>query len=191
MGSSGNDHSGSGCGDDRIMPMAGDDWFHSGAGADTIVDHDGHDTFMGGAGDDLIASGAGNDGLFTGAGNDTVFAGDGDDIIVIGRDNFLWESVVPIGNDRVEGGAGDDRLHVHPTSGHVTFDGGAGRDTIALQLGPNGWLPDTLKLSAPGTSWARDAAGDIVFTGPSSGTITWGDTVITFTNVEKIEMPRA
>jgi hypothetical protein len=114
---------------------------------------------------------------------------DGADTISLGLDAGSG-SLASIGTDLIEAGAGDDRLVVIPTSGQVAFDGGAGRDTITLQPAPNGWTPDTLKLSAPGMSWARDAAGDIVFTGPASGTITWGDTVVTFTNVEKIEMPR-
>jgi Ca2+-binding RTX toxin-like protein len=178
------------CGDDLIVTGRGEDEVNAGHGDDTIVGGDGDDLIFASGGDDAITTGQGNDRVVPGDGNDSVFTGDGDDVIFLGRENWDQTQLVAIGNDLVEAGAGNDRLMVSPTPGHVSFDGGPGQDTIILTPAWNGWMPDTCKLTGVTQSWSRDGDGHIVFAGPASGTLTWGDTVISFTNVERIELPK-
>lgn len=59
------------------------------------------DFFVAGAGDDVLIGKAGNDVLSIGAGRDYVDAGDGDDVVIVGADDF---------GDTLIGGAGRDTL---------------------------------------------------------------------------------
>lgn len=110
-------------GRDRISGEGGDDFLYGGysgaisggAGADTIVD---------GAGSTLVTGGAGNDSIITGGGKDKVYAGGGDDKVRVGL-------LVP-------------SVGLDPLAGEV-WDGGGGKDTLLLNLGPGTLTPGTFQ----------------------------------------------
>ncbi|MGH6999627.1 MAG: calcium-binding protein, partial [Phenylobacterium sp.] len=90
-----------------------------GAGDDTLRGGDGDDTLSGGAGADSLMGGAGADQLYGGEGNDTLDGGDAPE----GRFDIL------------DGGAGDDVIHMTPAAVAV---GGAGADTFTFAGPPPG-----------------------------------------------------
>jgi hypothetical protein len=93
-----------------------------GAGDDTLTGGDGDDTLSGGAGDDSLMGGAGADQLYGGEGDDTLDGG-----------------TAPEGQfDILDGGAGDDQIHLSSTTIAI---GGAGADNFVLAARP---APDGL-----------------------------------------------
>jgi RTX calcium-binding nonapeptide repeat (4 copies) len=100
----------------------GDDLLVGGAGGDTIQGGAGDDTLHGLAGDDSLAGGSGADQLYGGDGNDTLDGGTAPE----GRFDFL------------DGGAGDDQLHLN---GATLAKGGQGADTFIFSGHP---APDGL-----------------------------------------------
>ena len=101
------------------------------AGNDDLRGGDGDDTLIGGAGDDSLSGGAGADHLMGGAGADTLDGGGAPE----GRFDFL------------DGGEGDDHIHLAPTT---IATGGAGADTFILhdRPGPDGLLGMIFDFSA-------------------------------------------
>lgn len=91
----------------------------------------GDDTLRGGDGDDTLSGGAGHDSLMGGAGADHLYGGDGADTLDGGG--------APEGRfDYLDGGAGDDLIHLSATTIAV---GGAGADTFAITApAPGGGL---------------------------------------------------
>ena len=88
----------------------------------------GDDTLRGGDGDDTLSGGAGADSLMGGAGADQLHGDEGADTLDGGE--------APEGRfDLLDGGAGDDVIHMASTSIAV---GGAGADTFALVAPPPG-----------------------------------------------------
>lgn len=88
----------------------------------------GDDTLRGGEGDDTLSGGAGHDSLLGGAGADQLYGGDGNDTLDGGG--------APEGCfDILDGGAGDDLIHLSATTIAV---GGAGADTFAIGAPPPG-----------------------------------------------------
>jgi len=79
----------------------------------TIQGSAGNDTIHGFAGDDTLFGNAGNDSITGDQGNDTLHSGEGDDVLT--------------------GGTGNDRL-IFSGTGHNTGDGGAGIDTMEIDL---------------------------------------------------------
>lgn len=88
----------------------------------------GDDTLRGGDGDDTLSGGAGHDSLLGGAGADQLYGGDGADTLDGGG--------APEGRfDILDGGAGDDLIHLSATTIAV---GGAGADTFTIGARPPG-----------------------------------------------------
>src|SRR5262245_54882042 len=102
----------------------GDDVIVGEAGADVVSALDGHDIVITLDGGDTIDGGEGDDDLRGGAGQDTIHGGGGDDIITggLGAD---WHYP-----DWLYGDDGDDTF----VSPNGVVDGGAGRDTLQLDL---------------------------------------------------------
>ena len=154
-------------GDDVIAGGAGDDVVEGGEnnddimgdeGADDLSGDAGDDTISGGDDDDLIAGGAGDDELSGDAGNDTILGNEGDDVIA--------------------GGAGDDVLDGGDDSDIFVVEDGPGNDTIVGgEGGDDQDIIDLTDLSEP---------FEVEFTGDESGTITVGDDVIEFSEIEAI-----
>jgi Ca2+-binding RTX toxin-like protein len=128
-----NDRVDGGEGNDIIKDAGGNNTLIGGGGNDIIYGHNGDDHVDGGDGADQIAAkggadfvegGDGNDKLEGGEGDDWVYGDGGDDIVrgqggadILGGDNEdvlnFWGEDAPAplkGNDRLEGGDGDDWL---------------------------------------------------------------------------------
>ncbi|HEY9235764.1 MAG TPA: calcium-binding protein [Phenylobacterium sp.] len=100
-------------------------------GDDSLVGGAGHDTVQGGAGDDTLHGLAGNDSLAGGSGADQLYGDEGNDTLDGGG--------APEGRfDFLDGGAGDDHLHV---SSRTIARGGEGADTFIFAPRP---APDGL-----------------------------------------------
>jgi len=134
-------------GDTAVTPV-GDDFIDGGAGNDLIFGDGGSDTLFGGAGDDTLR---GNNDIAHGSVSPTA-EDDGEDYLVggDGRDQLIGDSAADIllgeegddflfgdggstpqhlqGDDRLEGGAGNDYLRGY--GGNDTLIGGAGRDQL-------------------------------------------------------------
>ncbi|VXC50457.1 DUF4214 domain-containing protein [Massilia sp. 9I] len=103
-------------------------------GGREIVGSAADDRLSGGAQGDVIRGEGGNDTLDGGRGDDQLFGGDGDDSLY---GDFPGESlptgstsVLPFGNDVLEGGNGKDTLVSH--GGNDVLRGGAGDDRLVL-----------------------------------------------------------
>jgi len=114
---------------DILYGNAGNDQLNGLDGDDVIWAHEGTDTLNGGGGDDFLRGGAGNDILNGGADADNLDGG--------------------TGIDTLDGGDGDDRIFDWEGSSIVT--GGAGNDTILINLGWN---------NANGAGFGSLATGD-------------------------------
>ncbi|MCW5655754.1 calcium-binding protein [Hydrogenophaga sp.] len=138
-----------------LLGLAGNDTLTGNTLADTLDGGDGNDTLNGGEGNDTLLGGKGNDALNGGAGNDIyVFnAGDGADSITdvdatAGNNDTLRPGagfttaktevtlIGGTGNNTLLGGDGNDRflLGTAELTGLASsrFEGGAGRDVLAL-----------------------------------------------------------
>ncbi|MDR6859627.1 Ig-like domain-containing protein, partial [Variovorax guangxiensis] len=99
-----------------------------------ITGSNGNDLLTGTAGSDTINSGNGDDSVSGGAGNDSINGGAGDDRLDGGS-----------GSDQLNGGSGNDTL-VYNVSENIAagtqdvYTGGAGVDTLELQLTRAQWL---------------------------------------------------
>jgi phospholipase/lecithinase/hemolysin len=140
-----------GGGDDRVFGGFGDDVVIAGLGEDVVHGGFGSDLLAGGAGEDRLHGDVGSDVLAGGAGDDVLFGGLGADALIDG-----------LGSDRLFGGAGDDVFLFTEASllggeaGRDWFDGGAGRDTLVLQL-----------TAATAAAYTANAAGTLAALGLS------------------------
>ena len=124
-------------GDDSLSGDAGGDLLDGGSGADTIIGGEGMDSLLGQAGNDALQGGTGADQLVGGFGADTLDGNDGNDTIWGDRAGLPWAEdetgqTGVSGIDQVDflnGGAGDDVLHVS-VGNHAS--GGTGSDIFAL-----------------------------------------------------------
>src|SRR5512135_1692705 len=132
----------------------GDDVLIGGAGRDILIGQFGDDTLYGGADDDILAGWEGNDELLGGAGDD-LMAGDfgryeqtnqrwpADTLLVpagvIGTGAAWGSQVDLVGNDLLDGGAGNDVLYGE--GGDDSLAGGDGNDTL---YGDAPYLPEDL-----------------------------------------------
>jgi Ca2+-binding RTX toxin-like protein len=146
---------------DTIQGDGGADTLQGGAGGDTLAGGLGADVLLGGEGNDLIRGedgidslngGSGADTLLGGAGSDALAGGTGDDSILGGASNDRagW-AFADGGADTVNGGADNDT---------VVASGGAGADTISLQL--TGPLADVFVLDAGGGQSLRLAGIEVI-----------------------------
>jgi hypothetical protein len=183
-------------GDDAIVSGNGRDHILAGTGNDTVIDFGGRDnTIDGGGGNDRIITGAGRDVIFGGWGHDTIESGSGSDKI---------DATKP-GSDVIDAGIGSDAVFWSPFSNNTSVDGGREDRVGSIEF-------DHLFLVWP--SFYAGELGDPVLTyeidgetrtmtltagasfppslghvTPSmSGTITWGSSTMTFTNIEQIHV---
>ena len=123
-------------GDDKLYggPDGGDDWLFGGAGNDLVYGGKGNDLLYGGDGDDLLKGGPGDDTMEKEREN--ILDGektDESDIYIDESDRYVKTVRYDSGNDRLEGGAGDDVFYFYPDGGDdVILDFGNGEDRIAL-----------------------------------------------------------
>ncbi|MBY6261823.1 DUF4347 domain-containing protein [Azospirillum sp. 412522] len=132
-GGAGNDTLEAGDGNDSVFGGGGNDLMYGRADNDQLHGELGNDTVAGGGGADLIYGDAGNDLLKGDWERDTVYGGDGDDTILAGI--VSSGSYAQTQNDLIYGDAGNDRYIVvsQYDAGTVSFDGGAGTDTLELR----------------------------------------------------------
>lgn len=125
---------------DLFPGSGGDDSLDGAGGADTLVGFGGNDSLGGGAGADNLNGGGGNDTLDGGTEADTLVGSGGADLMHGGDGaDVLVEFSVGNGGTVMYGDAGDDVLlafnRTNMPEGDfagVTFDGGAGHDTLAI-----------------------------------------------------------
>ncbi len=128
--------------DDTLEAGDGNDSVFGGGGADLIYGRADNDELHGQAGNDTVAGGGGADLIYGDVGNDllkgdwerdTVHGGDGDDTILAGI--VTAGSYTQTQSDLIYGDAGNDRYIVvsQYDGGTVSFDGGAGTDTLELR----------------------------------------------------------
>ena len=103
VGFGGNDVLNGGSGNDILRGMGGHDQLNGGEGNDTLSGGIGDDTLRGHGGNDRLDGDDGNDSLYGGTGVDQLFGGYGDDGLFGGVGE----------NDRLTGGAGEDRFLVN------------------------------------------------------------------------------
>ena len=137
-GGSGADTLRGGTGDDYILGGIGDDGLYGDTGNDRLRGEDGVDALFGGGGADDLQGGNGDDYLDGGTENDTLIGGLGNDRLRGGDGNDLLNG--DLGSNDLQGGNGDDTL-IHfgrPLAdfpqGTAKYDGGAGSDTLLLDL---------------------------------------------------------
>lgn len=120
---------------DSIIGTVGDDslvgWLAGNAAGDFGPATD-NDTVSGGDGNDMVSGGGGADSLSGDAGNDMLYGGTGKDMLYGGAGNDVLNGGA--GLDKLYGGDGDDALSGGVTSKGTLFDGGAGINTLTLDL---------------------------------------------------------
>jgi Ca2+-binding RTX toxin-like protein len=148
----GNDIVYAGSGSDVIATGTGNDTVYAGEGDNKISVSDGNNRVYAGAGNDIIFSGNGNDIIFAGegnnaiagrGGNDVVYGGAGDDEISFEyrADPSIPQGGTPIRTDKktIYAGEGNNSLSgdldVSFATTNITYYGGSGRDTVALNKG--------------------------------------------------------
>jgi Ca2+-binding RTX toxin-like protein len=102
--------------------FTGDVTLRGGAGNDTLLGGAGDDSFDGGSGNDRLEGNDGADAFVDGNGLDSMSGGNGNDIFNLTADNF---------DDFIDGGADEDGIVVHGTSGDDVI-------RVRRRVGPNG-----------------------------------------------------
>lgn len=135
-------------------------------GPDVIVSLGGDDIIEAKGGDDVVCAGAGNDTVLGGPGNDEIRGQSGDDTLLGDsgecfdfdlRDyDFLCDTTLPGGSDRVLGGHGDDFLAGGLEGNHLV--GGPGNDEIHSGPWRNG-KADT--AAATNRMWGSDGHDEL------------------------------
>jgi Ca2+-binding RTX toxin-like protein len=180
-GGTGNDYLQGSAGSDTLEGYTGDDTLCGGGGDDYLLGDEGNDRIEGGAGNDYLEGSAGDDTLQGADGNDVLDGGGGIWAAVLvpdpetGEMAHPWE-VVPDGNDRVDGGSGDDVLRGGTDADCLS--GGTGNDRVDGQRGDDrvigGFGDDTLVggrgrdafFGGPGEDWADWVSGTDVGSRP-------------------------
>jgi Ca2+-binding RTX toxin-like protein len=176
-------------GDDKIDGKSGNDILRGGVGNDTLIGGGGNDTLrgyrgidslLGGIGDDvlIVDASSSNNTLNGGAGDDTLNAqfssgdnllsgGNGNDFLDIsGYEDFdkygnEIEQVPSLGNNTLNGGAGDDTLNAQFSFGNNLLSGGNGNDFFDLSSILAGSIRD-LSLTSLVTETVDGGIGDDV-----------------------------
>ncbi len=152
-------------GNDRIYggPDGGDDWLLGGAGNDEVYGGKGNDLLYGGDGDDLLKGGPGNDTL-------EAEREIRDEEKINEADIYVKTVRYDTGNDRMEGGAGDDTFYFFPGGGNdIILDFGNGEDRIVLQAFEDIQSVDDLAIQQQGDNLVIDLSPQ------GGGTITLND----------------
>lgn len=152
----------------------------------------GDDLLYGGpdGGGDFMFGGDGDDKIYGGKGNDLLYGGRGDDLLKGGPDNDFLEHALEVvdrelsnefevhfkierydfGNDRLEGGTGDDYFYFYPGGGDdVILDFGNGNDKIVLTALEDIRSVSDLVMQQQGDNLVIDLSGQ------GGGTITLRD----------------
>lgn len=139
----GNDTGNGGAGNDKIYSGAGDDYIGGDLNPNQLEGSGIDETSSAytAYGNDTIYGGTGNDTMTGAGGNDKVFGEDGDDWLYGDREaaDGLFDTTVGYdlasysGNDYLEGGVGNDRLHGR--SGNDKLLGGTGNDVLVGDKG--------------------------------------------------------
>ena len=156
----------------------GDDLMYGGDGDDQITGGAGDDWLVGGAGDDVLTGYLGNDVVIGGAGADLIKGGDGNDI-VDGRSDDT--------RDYLNGGAGDDILHV----GAMDYaNGGTGADVFAIDLAADATVDDYDPNSDVIELTYSDQAPDLTTTVDDNGITLHADgqAVVTLLGVKTLDL---
>ncbi|MFP5512281.1 MAG: calcium-binding protein [Alphaproteobacteria bacterium] len=178
----------SGGGDDNLYAGGTAVEIDAGGGSDALLGSEFNDTLNGGDGDDRLFGRGGNDALIGGSGNDDMFGGRGDDTLAGGSgiDNMFGED----GNDLLyvdsatsgwlDGGQGDDTVHVRYTGGVTLnisssiehFIGGDGDDSVTAAgtygaVGMAGGDGNDLLTGGFGADTLSGGAGDDTLVGGS------------------------
>ena len=122
-------------GDDKLYggPDGGDDWLFGGTGNDMVYGGKGNDLLYGGDGDDLLKGGPGDDTMEEERQVTDGEKTDESDIYIDESDRYVKTMRYDSGNDRLEGGGGDDVFYFYPGGGDdIILDFGNGEDRIAL-----------------------------------------------------------
>jgi Ca2+-binding RTX toxin-like protein len=133
-------------GDDYLEGGSGDDGLYGGSGIDRLRGGDGIDALFGDANDDDLDGGSGDDYLVGGLGNDQIVGGTGHDRLRGGDGNDYLSG--GSGNNNVMGDAGNDTLvftarATDPLPNDTgLLDGGAGYDTLLIDVQGNGFDQD-------------------------------------------------
>jgi len=122
IGSAGRDQLEGGSGHDTVYGLSGDDSIWGGDGNDSLRGDGGFDLVRGEAGDDVLFGGADPDVLLGGTGSDAIFGEGGGDTI------YGDDSLLPAGNDWIDGGDGHDYLDAG--DGNDLLQGGRGADAL-------------------------------------------------------------
>ncbi len=138
-----------------------------GTGNDTLELGAGNDHGTGGSGNDTINGGFGNDKILANAGADVISGGDGnDDLWALARVDAETDGSTTV--DRVDGGAGNDRIHTRDgEADQITCGDGkdiAWLDTVdvitdATAENPNGSC-DVVQRAVPKPKKEQEASGD-------------------------------
>ncbi|BAY78900.1 hypothetical protein NIES25_53790 (plasmid) [Nostoc linckia NIES-25] len=175
---------------DIIEGGDGNDNIITGSGKDRIYGDTGNDTVSGQAENDLIFGGVGNDSLSGDGGSDGLYAGEGDDYLKGGsgndRDTLLYTEYVFIdsnGNFIIDPG------ELIPINYFAGLRGEEGNDTLDPGLGADyvdgGTETDLLKVdySTITTAGISTTVGN-----NGSGTISAGDSTISYFNIEQFDI---
>ncbi|BDI19440.1 hemolysin D [Nostoc cf. commune SO-36] len=138
-------------GNDILRGGAGNDTLNGGAGDDSLTGGNGNDILTGGGGKDMLRGGAGNNTLNGGADNDTLnvdsligdnllSGGDGNDsLFALGYQYYQSYGSQEeegdlryLGNNTLNGDAGNDTLNVTGSFGDNLLSGGDGNDSLSV-----------------------------------------------------------
>jgi hypothetical protein len=133
-GSNGNDVIEGDAGKDELMGDRDVDRLDGGDGNDRLRGGGSTDFLRGGPGADVLRGEGGSDRLYGGAGGDTIEAGAGNDDIREVPDGYVAGESLDTGHNRIDAGAGRDRLDVANGRRDVVTCG-SGKDTVKADRG--------------------------------------------------------
>ncbi len=129
VGGHGDDILQGGPGADDLYGQQGDDTLDGGPGPDRLWGGPGNDVLRGGPGSDVLRGQGGNDTLYGGPSRDTLIGGAGNDLITEVPSAYSRAEPLDTGENRVDGGPGNDTINVANGKRDVV-DCGPGFDTV-------------------------------------------------------------
>jgi Ca2+-binding RTX toxin-like protein len=167
-----------GDGNDTLIGGSGNDQLFGGAGDDSLFGGAGDDTLVGGAGNDRVFGEAGNDRLIwnPGDGSDLNEGGDGVDTVEVNGGNASERFLVSANGSRVR----FDRTDPNPfsldigTSENLVVNGNGGDDTISAAGLPADLIALTFDGGAGNDTLIGGDGNDLLIGGDGNDTITGG-----------------